>query len=106
MRGEPIPDGKPMNILHVITSYFPKVRYGRPIYAIRSLARALVQEGHRVVVYTTNVNVDQRTKIPLADPIRRKGMGEIGRAVARDKFCWSTGANDGLSALHRRNGIL
>jgi hypothetical protein len=78
-----------MSILHVTTSYIPKVRYGGPIYTIRSLARTLVQEGHRMVVYTTNVKVDQRTKSPLADPIHWKGMGEIGRAVARDKFCWS-----------------
>jgi glycosyltransferase involved in cell wall biosynthesis len=53
-----------MNILHVTASYYPAVRYGGPIYTVHSLAKALVQRGHRVVVYTTNVDGDQRLKIP------------------------------------------
>jgi len=45
-----------LRILHVIPSYLPAVRYGGPVYAVHDLCRHLVQRGHRVDVYTTNVD--------------------------------------------------
>ena len=48
-----------LNILFVTASYYPAVRYGGPIYTVHSLARALVNRGNRVVVYTTNIDGDQ-----------------------------------------------
>jgi glycosyltransferase involved in cell wall biosynthesis len=53
-----------MNILHVTATYYPAVRYGGPIYTVHRLAQALVERGHRVVVYTTNVDGNSRTDIP------------------------------------------
>jgi glycosyltransferase involved in cell wall biosynthesis/choline dehydrogenase-like flavoprotein len=50
---------KKMRILFVTASYYPAVRYGGPIYTVHSLARALVQRGHTVSVYTTNVDGDR-----------------------------------------------
>jgi len=52
-----------LNILFVTASYYPAVRYGGPIYTVRGLARALVERGHRVVVYTTDVDGDERVDI-------------------------------------------
>ena len=45
-----------MKILHVVPTYFPAVRYGGPIYAIRALCSALVAAGHEVHAFTTSVD--------------------------------------------------
>jgi len=46
----------PLRILHVIPSYLPAVRYGGPMYAVHGLCKHLVQQGHQVDVFTTNVD--------------------------------------------------
>jgi glycosyltransferase involved in cell wall biosynthesis len=45
-----------VRILHVVPTYLPATRYGGPIYAVHGLCRALVQRGHEVSVFTTNVD--------------------------------------------------
>jgi len=45
-----------LRILHVVPSYLPAVRYGGPVYAVHALCRHLVEQGHQVDVYTTNVD--------------------------------------------------
>jgi len=52
-----------LNILFVTASYFPAVRYGGPIYTVHALARALVERGHRVTVYTTDADGDDRLDV-------------------------------------------
>jgi len=45
-----------MKILHVVPTYLPAWQYGGPIRSIHALCKALVEQGHDVTVYTTNVN--------------------------------------------------
>lgn len=54
-----------MRILHVVPTYLPAVRYGGPIYSVHGLARALVERGHDVSVFTTNVDGAGVSEAPL-----------------------------------------
>ncbi|MDE2579606.1 MAG: glycosyltransferase, partial [Hyphomicrobiales bacterium] len=54
-----------MRILHVAPTYFPAVRYGGPIYSTHGLCKALAARGHDVHVFTTNVDGDGVSAVPL-----------------------------------------
>lgn len=58
-----------MKILHVSPTYLPAVRYGGPIYSVHALCKALANCGHEVDVYTTNVDGDQDSMVPLEKPV-------------------------------------
>ncbi|HUQ86218.1 MAG TPA: glycosyltransferase [Vicinamibacterales bacterium] len=45
-----------MRLLHVVSSYWPAMRYGGTIVSVHGLCRALAARGHEVHVYTTSVN--------------------------------------------------
>jgi glycosyltransferase involved in cell wall biosynthesis len=78
-----------MRILHVLPSYFPAVRYGGPIYSVHALARALKRRGHEVHVYTTNVDGESVSPVPLRRPVDIDGVQvwyfptEFGRRIYR-----------------------
>ncbi len=63
-----------MNILHVVPTYLPAVRYGGPIYAVHGLCRALAARGHRVQVYTTNVDGPGDSDVRLGAPVLIDGV--------------------------------
>src|SRR4051812_38317396 len=63
-----------VRILHVVPSYLPAVRYGGPIVSVHSLCKALVTPGHRVDVFTTNVNGTQDSDVPLGVPVDVDGV--------------------------------
>lgn len=63
-----------MKLLHVVPSYLPAVRYGGPIYSVHSLCRAIAELGHDVHVFTTNVDGDGDTEVPLGVPVDRDGV--------------------------------
>lgn len=44
-----------MRILHVTQAYYPFLRRGGPALKVRSIARALVEQGHRVAVLTADL---------------------------------------------------
>jgi glycosyltransferase involved in cell wall biosynthesis len=54
-----------VRILHVVPTYLPATRYGGPIYAVHGLCRALVQRGHDVTVFTTNVDGAVESPVPV-----------------------------------------
>jgi glycosyltransferase involved in cell wall biosynthesis len=54
-----------VKILHVVPTYLPARRYGGPIVAVHGLCRALVQRGHEVTVFTTNVDGPSDSDVPL-----------------------------------------
>ena len=64
-----------MNILYVVPTYLPATRYGGPIFAVHGLARALVERGHRVDVFTTNVDGDGESDVPLRERVDLDGVG-------------------------------
>jgi glycosyltransferase involved in cell wall biosynthesis len=63
-----------LNILHVIPSYYPATRYGGPIRSVHALCAALVQQGHRVHVYTTNVDGQGVSDVPIGQPVDMDGV--------------------------------
>lgn len=63
-----------MNILHVVPSYFPAVRYGGPIYSVHGLAKATAQLGHRVDVFTTNIDGPGTSNVPVDEAVELDGV--------------------------------
>lgn len=63
-----------MRILHVVPSYLPAVRYGGPIVSVHALCAALVRRGHEVEVFTTNVDGDGVSDVPVNKPVFLDGV--------------------------------
>lgn len=63
-----------MKILHVIPSFAPAWRFGGPIHALYELTREQVRQGHRVTVFTTDVDVDGRLDVPLMRAVDMDGV--------------------------------
>ncbi len=63
-----------MRILHVVPTYLPATRYGGPIYAVHGLCKALAVRGHQVDVFTTNVDGDRDSDVPLNTPVNLDGV--------------------------------
>lgn len=63
-----------MHILHVVPSYIPAHRYGGPIYSVHGLCKGLVERGHDVHVFTTNVDGDKDSDVPLETPVDIDGV--------------------------------
>src|SRR6185295_19511283 len=54
---------KHVHILYVTHGYKPSYRIGGPIWSVAAVAERLVQRGHRVTVFTTNVNLDTELQV-------------------------------------------
>jgi glycosyltransferase involved in cell wall biosynthesis len=63
-----------LRILHVVPTYWPAVRYGGPIRSVHALARDLAGRGHDVHVFTTNVDGDGESAVPVGRPVDREGV--------------------------------
>lgn len=58
----------PLRIAHVVPTYYPATRYGGPIVSTRTTCAELVRRGHRVQVFTTNVDGPGVLDVPVALP--------------------------------------
>ncbi len=63
-----------MRILHVVPTYYPAVRYGGPIYSVHGLCRGLVGAGHEVHVFTTSVDGQRNSDVPLDRSVDLDGI--------------------------------
>jgi glycosyltransferase involved in cell wall biosynthesis len=63
-----------MRILHVVPTYIPAYRYGGPIYSVHGLCKALAGLGHDLHVFTTNVDGDKDSDVPLDQPVDIEGV--------------------------------
>ncbi len=63
-----------LRILHVVSAYYPAVRYGGPIRSVHGLAAALARRGHDVHVYTTSVDGDADLDVPVDRPVDLDGV--------------------------------
>ncbi|HTL70105.1 MAG TPA: glycosyltransferase [Candidatus Eisenbacteria bacterium] len=63
-----------MKILHVVPSYLPAWRYGGTIRSVHALCRGLVRLGHRVEVFTTDVDGRSRLDVPTNRPVDVDGV--------------------------------
>lgn len=64
----------PLRLLHVVPTYYPAVRYGGPIRSVHALCASLVRRGHKVCVYTTNVDGDANSDVTLGEPVDMDGV--------------------------------
>ncbi len=63
-----------MKILHIVPSYLPAHRYGGPVESVHSLNVALVRAGHKVTVYTTNIDGERDLDVPVNEPVMKDGV--------------------------------
>ena len=63
-----------MRVLHVVPTYLPATRYGGPIWSVHGLCRALATKDHDVHVFTTSVDGDGDSDVPLGVPVRLDGV--------------------------------
>jgi glycosyltransferase involved in cell wall biosynthesis len=63
-----------LNLLHIVPSYWPALRYGGPIRSVHGLARALVAQGHRVRVLTTDIDGPGRLDVPTDGWVELDGV--------------------------------
>jgi glycosyltransferase involved in cell wall biosynthesis len=63
-----------VKVLQVVPTYTPAWRHGGPIGAVHGLAKALVEQGHEVTVYTTNVHGDEVLQVPVGQPVDIDGV--------------------------------
>ncbi len=87
-----------MKILHVVPTYLPATRYGGPIFAVHGLARALAERGHQVDVFTTNVDGDGESDVPLNTRVGLDGVGVYYFSSPMRRLYWSPGMRKALSA--------
>ncbi len=63
-----------LRLLHVVPTYLPAVRYGGPIRSVHALCRGLAAAGHDVHVFTTSVDGDGDSSVPLGTPVDLEGV--------------------------------
>jgi glycosyltransferase involved in cell wall biosynthesis len=63
-----------VKILQVVPTYLPATRYGGPIYSVHGLSKALARRGHDVHVFTTSVDGDRDSDVPLSQPVALDGV--------------------------------
>ena len=90
-----------MKILHVVPTYLPATRYGGPIFAVHGLARALVERGHDVDVFTTNVDGDGESDVPLRQRVDLDGVGVYYFSSPMRRLYWSPQMRQALGASIR-----
>jgi len=78
-----------LRILPVIPAYYPAVRYGGPIRSVHALCASLVRRGHQVSVYTTNVDGNTDSDVPLGRPVDMDGvLVHYFPVPALRRLCW------------------
>jgi glycosyltransferase involved in cell wall biosynthesis len=63
-----------MRILCTSPGYKPAQKLGGTVSVVVDLAESLVRLGHKVTVYTTNSNYDERLSVPLNQPVNIDGV--------------------------------
>jgi glycosyltransferase involved in cell wall biosynthesis len=67
-------ESKKLRILHVVPSYIPAYRYGGPIRSVHGLCKGLTKRGHEVHVFTTSVDGNRDSDVPLGVPVEMDGV--------------------------------
>lgn len=63
-----------MKVLHVVPTYLPAIRYGGPIYSVHGLCKALAARGNDMHVFTTNVDGDNNSDVPINTAVDIDGV--------------------------------
>ena len=89
-----------MNVLHVIGSVAP--RYGGPSIAVAGMAKALINRGHHIEIFTTDVDGPSRLPVPTEKQTDWRGVPTTFFPVSRPRS-YATSLSLG-AALVRRIG--
>jgi glycosyltransferase involved in cell wall biosynthesis len=89
----------PLRILHVVPTYLPATRYGGPIVSVHGLCRALAARGHDVHVFTTNVDGDGTSDVPLGVAVPLHGVNVHYFASPFRRLYYSPGMRKALRAV-------
>jgi glycosyltransferase involved in cell wall biosynthesis len=73
------------NILFVVHGYKPAYRIGGPIHSVSALAECLVSKGHKVIVFTTDSNQDEKLNVIKNTPVIVDGV-EVWYFETQDIF--------------------
>ena len=95
-----------MKILHVVPTYLPARRYGGPIFAVHGLARTLAARGHQVDVFTTNVDGDSESNVPLRERVDLDSVGVYYFPSRLRRLYWSPQLRNALLASIRRYDVV
>jgi glycosyltransferase involved in cell wall biosynthesis len=95
-----------VKILHVTPTYLPAVRYGGPIVAVHGLCRALVERGHEVDVFTTNVDGEGALDVPIVEPVALEGVRVHYFPSSFPRLYWSPVMRRALEASLREYDIV
>lgn len=90
-----------MNILHVVPTYLPAVRYGGPIVSVHGLCSALARRGHEVHVFTTNVDGDANLGVPTDHPVDMDGVQVHYFPTRYRRLYWSPAMNSAFDGIMR-----
>src|SRR5690348_12668905 len=63
-----------LRLLHIVPTYLPALRYGGPIRSVHALCRGLAAAGHDVHVFTTSVDGEGDSDVPLGKPVDLEGV--------------------------------
>jgi glycosyltransferase involved in cell wall biosynthesis len=63
-----------LKVLYVVHGYKPAYKLGGPILSVSKAAETLVARGHKVVVFTSNSNVDEDLDVPTDQPVLIHGV--------------------------------
>jgi glycosyltransferase involved in cell wall biosynthesis len=88
-----------MHLLHVVPTYLPARRYGGTIVSVHGLCRALAARGHRVDVFTTNVDGDGTLDVPVGEPVELDGVRVHYFASPMPRLYWSPQMRRALKTL-------
>jgi glycosyltransferase involved in cell wall biosynthesis len=61
-------------ILFVVHGYKPAYKIGGPIHSVSALAENLVSQGHKVIVFTTDSNQDEKLNVIKNEPLMVDGV--------------------------------
>lgn len=86
-----------MKILHVVPTYLPARRYGGPIVSVHGLCRSLAERGHAVSVFTTNVDGDEESNVPIDAPLLLDGVSVHYFPVRFRRLYWSPAMRKALA---------
>jgi len=95
-----------VRILHVVPTYLPATRYGGPIHAVHGLCRALTARGHQVEVFTTNVDGDHESAVPLGERVELDSVGVTYFPSRFRRTYWSPAMKARLSSQMKSFDLL
>jgi glycosyltransferase involved in cell wall biosynthesis len=79
-----------LRIVHVVPAYYPAIRYGGPIRSVHALCKSLVERGHDVSVFTTNVDGPVDLDVRIGDPVDLDGVAvHYFRVPALRRLFWA-----------------